>query len=70
MLKVIASLIVPFLLKGPISIDSKCRPALAPPTGKVLVSAWDAPALSEMKKAEDGMLCPAPSVKAEVELAK
>src|SRR5207245_4356459 len=36
----------------------------------VLVSAVDAPPLSEMKKAEDGMLSPTPSVRAAAALAK
>jgi len=45
------------------------RPALAPPRATVLVSAVDRPALSAMKKAEDGMLL-VPSVRAVAALAK
>jgi hypothetical protein len=51
-------------------ILAKCKPALAPPNGWVLVKGWKAPPLSEMEKAEDGTLSPAPSVNAAVELVK
>ena len=70
MLKFMTSACEPVRLLPLIFVDQSCRPAFAPPNGTVLVSAVNGPALSEIWKSADGMLLPAPSVKADVELEK
>jgi len=49
---------------------ASCSPALAAPNGALAVSAVEGPALSEILNAEDGMLFPAPSVRAAAALPK
>lgn len=70
MLKFIASLRDPLRLLPRIGVEDSWRPAFAPPNGTVLVRALKGPALSEIWKSADGMLFPAPSVNAAVELEK
>src|SRR5690349_13512939 len=70
MLKFMLSVRLPERLLPRIRVDESCSPALAPPNGTVFVSAANAPPLLEISKSADGILFPAPSVKAEVELEK
>src|SRR6266568_2544460 len=70
MLNAITSLRLPVLFAPVIATLANCSPPLAAPKTTVLVSAVDAPPLSEIKNAEDGMLSPTPSVKAAAALAK
>src|SRR5690348_9697158 len=70
MLKVITSVWLPVLLLPRISVEDSRKPALAPPNGTVFVNARDAPPLSEIRKSAEGILPPAPSVRAAAELLK
>src|SRR5713101_4563917 len=70
MLNAITSLRLPVLFAPVIATLANCSPPLAAPKTTVLVNAVDAPPLSEMKNAEDGMLSPTPSVRAAAALAK
>ena len=70
MLNAITSVRFEFLFAPVIATLASCRPPLAPPNATVLVSSVHAPPLSAIKKSADGILLPAPSVKAAAELAK
>src|SRR5215471_7205894 len=70
MLKFIVSVCEPCRLFPRILVVESNRPALAPPKGTVFVKAVKAPPLFEISKSAEGMLSPAPSDKAEAELAK
>src|SRR5215831_17615797 len=70
MLKFMLSDRVPVRLLPSIGVEESCNPAFAPPNGTVFVNALNGPALFEIWKSADGMLLPAPSVKAAVELEK
>ena len=70
MLNAITSLRLALLLAPVMATLASCKPPLAAPNATVLVRAVDAPALSAMKKADEGMLSPAPSVNAAAAFAK
>src|SRR6266700_80217 len=70
MLKAMTSVRLEVLLAPVMATFAICKPPLAPPNTTVLVSAVDAPPLSAMKNADEGMLSPTPSVRAAAALAK
>lgn len=70
MLKSIKSVRLPDLLFPRIGVVDNRRPALAPPNGTVFTKGRNAPPLFEMEKAEDGILPPVPSVKADAAVLK
>src|SRR4051794_5526108 len=70
MLKFIKSVCEPERLFPRILVVDSSRPAFAPPNGTVVASAVNGPALLEISKSAEGILSPAPSVSAAVELAK
>lgn len=70
MLKFMTSECEPVRLFPIMRVEESCRPALAAPNGTVCVKAVSGPALLEIWKLADGILFPAPSVKAETELEK
>lgn len=70
MLKFIESVCEPERLFPRTLVFDSISPAFAPPNGTVVVSAVKGPALLETWKSDEGMLSPAPSVRAIAELAK
>ena len=70
MLNAIASVRLLWSLALVMATLASRKPALAAPNATVLVNAVEAPPLSEIKKAEDGMLSPTPSVSAAEALEK
>jgi hypothetical protein len=70
MLKFIKSACEPERLFPRILVVDNNIPAFAPPNGTVLVRAVNGPALLEIWKSAEGILWPAPSVRAVAELAK
>ena len=70
MLNAMLSVRLEFLLAPVIATVASRKPALAAPKATVFTRDDDAPPLSEILKAEDGMLLPAPSVNAVAALAK
>jgi hypothetical protein len=70
MLKFIKSVCEPERLFPRILVVDSSSPAFAPPNGTVVVSAVNGPALLEISKPAEGILSPAPSVRAAAELAK
>ena len=53
-----------------IRIFDNRNPALAPPNGTVFVNGRNPPPLFEIRNADEGMLLPAPSVRAAADVAK
>ena len=70
MLKFIKSVCEPERLFPRILVVDNSIPAFAPPNGTVVVNAVNGPALLEIWKSAEGILSPAPSVRAAAELAK